>query len=52
MTQAADNPVRQIAPGVFTKTMPTGHTYTKSPDPVALPLREELACKPPPEAPV
>jgi hypothetical protein len=37
--------VVQAAPGVFTWTMPTGHTYTVRPEPIALPLAEELGTR-------
>lgn len=35
----------QVAPGVFTWTTPTGHSYTVTPPPIALPIHEELACR-------
>lgn len=37
--------LRQVAPGVFRWTMPTGHTYTVHPDAVAPPLADELAVR-------
>jgi hypothetical protein len=37
--------LRQVAPGVFTWTMPTGHTYTVYPEAVAPPLADELAVR-------
>jgi hypothetical protein len=37
--------LRQIAPGVFTWTMPTGHTYTVEPEAAAPPLSDELAVR-------
>ena len=37
--------VVQAAPGVFTWTMPTGHTYTVRPEPLSLPVVEELSTR-------
>lgn len=39
--------LRQVSPGVFIWTMPTGHTYTVYPDEVAPPLVDELAARGP-----